>query len=107
MAHLMSRLAELRSHRVLVSLAVLASVFTSRAQLAQAAPPADNSARTVVSVATFYADLFQGRPMANGQRFDMYDPTTAASNSWPLGTRLRVRRIPGSPGDASLTPADR
>jgi hypothetical protein len=44
-------------------------------------------------VATYYGDELQGEPMANGDRFDMWDPTIAASNSHPLGTRLRVTRL--------------
>lgn len=58
-------------------------------------------------VATYYGADFQGQPMAAGPVFDMRDPTVTASNSWPLGTRLRVTRIPGSPWDSLLTPAER
>ena len=28
--------------------------------------------------------------MANGEIFDMYDPTTTAANLWPLGTKLQI-----------------
>ena len=31
--------------------------------------------------------------MANGEPFDMWDPTTAASNTYPLGARLKVTRV--------------
>ena len=41
-------------------------------------------------LATWYGPGFQGRPMANGQIFDMNDPTTTACNLYPLGTWLRV-----------------
>ncbi len=44
-------------------------------------------------VATWYGAYFQGRPMANGRPFDMWNPGTAASNSHPLGTRLKVTRV--------------
>jgi hypothetical protein len=44
-------------------------------------------------VATWYGAWFQGRPMANGDPYDMWDPGTAASNSHPLGSRLRVTRV--------------
>lgn len=58
-------------------------------------------------VATYYGADFQGQPMAAGPAFDMRDPTVTASNSWPLGTRLRITRIPGGPWDSLLTPAER
>src|SRR5579885_3518177 len=58
-------------------------------------------------VATYYGADFQGQPMAAGPAFDMRDPTVTASNSWPLGTRLRITRIPGGPWDNLLTPAER
>lgn len=40
--------------------------------------------------ATWYGADFHGRRMANGQVFDMDDPTIAAANHLPLGTWLRV-----------------
>jgi len=40
--------------------------------------------------ASWYGPGFQGNHMANGQVFDMYDPTTTACNEFPLGTWLRV-----------------
>jgi len=76
-----------------------------RATRAQAAAVGSGGATT--GIATFYADDFNGRPMADGAAFDMDDPTTTAANAWPLGTRLRLRRLPGSPWDATLTPAER
>lgn len=39
---------------------------------------------------TWYGPGFQGNRMANGQIFDMNDPTTTASNQYPFGTWLRV-----------------
>jgi rare lipoprotein A len=47
----------------------------------------------ISGLATWYGGSFQGRPMANGVRYNMHDPSTAASNSHPLGTRLRVTRV--------------
>lgn len=44
-------------------------------------------------VATWYGAYFQGSPMANGEPYDMWDPTLAASNSHRLGTRLKVTRV--------------
>jgi len=58
-------------------------------------------------VATYYGADFQGLPMAAGPLFDMRDPTVTASNSWPLGTRLRITRIAGGPWDSLLTPVER
>lgn len=40
--------------------------------------------------ATWYGQPFHGRRMANGQVFDMNDPTTTASNQYPFGTWLKV-----------------
>ncbi len=40
--------------------------------------------------ATWYGPGFQGNTMANGQTYDMYDPTTAACNILPFGTWVQV-----------------
>jgi LysM repeat protein len=40
--------------------------------------------------ATWYGPGFQGNVMADGAIYNMYDPTTTASNSFPFGTWLRV-----------------
>jgi LysM repeat protein len=40
--------------------------------------------------ATWYGQPYHGRRMANGQVFDMYDPTTTACNIYPMGTWIRV-----------------
>ena len=42
--------------------------------------------------ASFYGSGFQGRRTATGERFDVRQ-FTAASNHFPLGTRLAVRRV--------------
>jgi hypothetical protein len=44
----------------------------------------------LVGVATWYGDYFHGRVMRNGERYNMWDPTTLACNSLPLGTMVRV-----------------
>lgn len=77
-----------------------------------AAPPSiatapDTFTITTLGIATYYANDFDGRIMANGATFHMDDPTIAASNAWPLGTRLLVKRIPGGPWDQMLSPAER
>ena len=41
-------------------------------------------------VATWYGHDFHGLVMSDGARFDMHDPSTTASNTYPLGTLLRV-----------------
>jgi rare lipoprotein A (peptidoglycan hydrolase) len=51
------------------------------------------SERALGGIATWYGADFHGSPMANGEPYDMWDPTTAASNVYPLGTRLRVTRV--------------
>lgn len=45
-------------------------------------------------VASFYGKGFQGRKSASGERFD-HRKMTAASNRFPLGTWLAVRRLDG------------
>ena len=51
------------------------------------------SEKVIGGVATWYGADFQGLPMADGAPYDMWDPTTAASNIYPLGTHLRVTRV--------------
>jgi rare lipoprotein A (peptidoglycan hydrolase) len=40
--------------------------------------------------ASWYGPGFHGNRMANGQVFNMHDPTTTANNEYPMGTWLRV-----------------
>jgi LysM repeat protein len=40
--------------------------------------------------ATWYGPGFQGHVMADGQTYDMYDPTTTACNIYPFGTWIKV-----------------
>ena len=60
-------------------------------QLASRGSRHDRESHT--GVATWYGAYFQGRAMSNGERYNMWDPTTAACNIYPLGTRLRVTRV--------------
>ncbi|MBI2760570.1 MAG: hypothetical protein HYX51_03985 [Chloroflexi bacterium] len=62
---------------------------------------------TYTGIATFYGAAYHGQIMANGERYDMYDQSTAASNRYPLGARLVIRRAPGSPWEATLSEAER
>lgn len=49
--------------------------------------------RAMKGLATWYGADFQGMEMRNGEVFDMYNPTTAASNIFPLNTRLLVSSL--------------
>jgi rare lipoprotein A len=40
--------------------------------------------------ASWYGMPFHGRTMANGQKYNMYDPLTVAHKSWPFGTKILV-----------------
>lgn len=42
--------------------------------------------------ASFYADKFHGRAMANGKKYD-HHKLTAAANRYPLGTWVRVSNL--------------
>jgi rare lipoprotein A len=48
-----------------------------------------NASGTAVK-ASWYGKQFHGRTMANGERFNMYDPSIVAHKSLPFGTKLRV-----------------
>jgi rare lipoprotein A len=50
-------------------------------------------ARTVTGIASFYHDRYEGRVMANGERFTQ-SKFTCATNDWPLGTKLLVTHGP-------------
>ena len=62
-------------------------------QVVQVSRAGPREGSRISGVATWYGEDFQGLPMANGEPFDMWDPTTAASNSHRLGTWLRVTRV--------------
>jgi len=51
-----------------------------------------STAYKVTGKATWYGGKFNGRVMANGQIYDMNDPTTSASNMYPFGTKLKIVR---------------
>lgn len=55
-------------------------------------PEPDRSGRTRVGVASFYADFFAGRVMANGAIMDP-DGDNAASRTLPLGTTAKVTNL--------------
>ena len=72
-----------------------------RRRLDRTAPP------PVIGTATFYGEDFEGQLMASGVPFDPTDVRIVAANHWPLGTRLRLQRVPGGPWDATLTAEER
>jgi rare lipoprotein A len=43
----------------------------------------------VTRTASVYSDYFHGRKMANGRTFSQHK-VTAASNDWPLGTKVKL-----------------
>lgn len=49
------------------------------------------------AMASYYADHYEGKLMANGKPFRQA-ALTCASNDWPLGARLRLRH-----GDVTVT----
>jgi rare lipoprotein A len=55
-------------------------------------PKADVSAQPRVGKASFYADFFGGRKMADGTPMDL-NGDNAASRTLPLGTRARVTNL--------------
>jgi rare lipoprotein A len=57
-----------------------------------AKPGIDRSGRKQVGKASFYADKFAGRKMADGTRMDPLD-SNAASKTLPLGTTARVTNL--------------
>jgi rare lipoprotein A (peptidoglycan hydrolase) len=69
-------------------------------------PTVADDTSPVTGTATFYANAFHGKVMADGTRFDMNDPTITAANAWPLGTRLLVRRLPAGPWHTTLGAAE-
>jgi hypothetical protein len=52
--------------------------------------PALATGYTISGVATWYGPGFAGKAMANGATYDPKDPTTTASNAYPLGSKLKV-----------------
>lgn len=49
-----------------------------------------SSTYSISGIATWYGPGFVGKAMANGQTYDPNDPTTTASNAYPLGSTLTV-----------------
>jgi rare lipoprotein A len=50
------------------------------------------TARAEQGIATRYSDRFQGKPTANGDKFDQ-EGLTAAHNKLPFGTKVKVTNL--------------
>ena len=46
---------------------------------------------TATALVSWYGEAYQGKPMANGRPFNMYDPSIVAHKRLPFGTRVRLR----------------
>jgi rare lipoprotein A len=55
-------------------------------------PTPDLSGQERIGIASFYADNFGGRPMANGAPMDL-NGNNAASRTLPLGTKAKVTNL--------------
>jgi rare lipoprotein A len=75
----------MNAHRLLVIAAVLPT-------LALGAKPLDHSGQPQVGTASYYANFFAGRKMANGEPMRPHS-NNAASRSLPLGTTARVTNL--------------
>jgi rare lipoprotein A len=82
--------------RACVAAALVASIAGACAQEridpATDKPVADLSGRARTGIASFYADMFFGRKMADGKPMDPQGDN-AASRTLPLGTRARVTNL--------------
>lgn len=74
---------------VVIGAAVGAQTEDNRIDPATDKPTADLSGRARTGVASFYAEMFFGRTMADGTPMDPHGDN-AASRTLPLGTRARV-----------------
>jgi rare lipoprotein A len=57
-----------------------------------AKPQLDRSGKARIGKASFYASMFAGRKMANGNKMDPHD-SNAASRTLPLGTTAKVTNL--------------
>jgi rare lipoprotein A len=55
-------------------------------------PQKTSLVKKLVGIATYYAKKFHGRPTTSGERYQP-EKLTAAHQSLPLGTRVRVRNL--------------
>lgn len=69
-----------------------ASVSNATQEREQPDEPEERTGQRLRGEASYYADYFNGRKTANGER---YDPRklTAANRTLPFGTRVRITRL--------------
>ena len=85
--------ADVGSSRGASSTSPQSGAATSTPKSSSAAKPGlDRSGKKQVGKASFYADKFKGRKMADGTRMDPRDDN-AASKTLPLGTTARVTNL--------------
>lgn len=56
-------------------------------------PVQTSFANTQTCIASWYGPGLHGNTMANGQKFNMNDPTTVAHKKLPLGTEVRITNL--------------
>jgi rare lipoprotein A len=97
----MGRLVGTMQHKLKTCAAVAAIVMActagaqsddNRIDPATDKPVTDLSGRARTGIASFYADMFFGRKMADGKPMDPHGDN-AASRTLPLGTRARVTNL--------------
>ncbi len=49
--------------------------------------------KTIYGKSSWYGQYFHGRKMANGNLFNMYDPTIVAHKTLPFGTILKITNM--------------
>src|SRR5438045_4371757 len=89
--------------KTLISFLLFFVCITTRAQdgrkhsdsLSARQEPAANKSKVLVGTASYYADKFNGRQTASGEIYDG-KKLTAACNSLPLGTWIRVTNLSNS-----------
>ncbi len=82
----------LRRPAILIGMGLLVGMLAVLSPLSAYAAEAA-AASSGSSYATWYGPGFQGHVMADGQIFNMYNPTTTASNWFPFNTWVRVTNV--------------
>jgi rare lipoprotein A len=89
----MRRGKTLASVAVRVAAALVSCVMATAVLAADPPKPApDLSGQRRIGIASFYADNFGGKPMANGAPMDL-NGNNAASRTLPLGTKAKVTNL--------------
>lgn len=82
----------MQNHKYVCLLFFLISSLTTYAQENEAAVETPANTKVYFGTASYYADMFNGRPTANGEIYS-HDKMTAACNILPLGTWIRVTNL--------------